>query len=71
MPRSLQLMVLAIALLLSPPIIVRAQSSNADPLKAYTACKVPGDLKIKQVTRRTAGDNYREVTTDNGKQRLR
>jgi hypothetical protein len=68
--RLLQLTIVALALSLSYLASVLAQTTNADQLKPYTACKVPGDLKIKQVTRRSAGDNYREVTTDNGKQRV-
>lgn len=67
--RLLQITITALVLLCSLAI-VSAQSGNADSLKPYTTCKVPGDLKIKQVTRRTAGDNYRQVTTDNGKQKV-
>lgn len=65
-----QLAIFAIAVLLSSLLIVRAQSPNSDSLKPYTTCKVPGDLKIKEVTRRTATGKYREVTTDNGKQKV-
>src|SRR5258708_6633152 len=68
--RSFQISIVALALSLSSLVAVRAQTASTDPLKPYTACKVPGDLKIKQVTRRTAGDNYREVTTDKGKQKV-
>ena len=67
---SSQLAIAAIALLISCVLIVRAQSTSTDPLKSYTTCKVPGDLKIKEVTRRTATGNYREVTTGNGKQKV-
>ena len=65
-----QLAIAAIALLIFSLLIVRAQSTSTDPMKSYTTCKVPGDLKIKDVTRRTATDNYREVTTGNGKQKV-
>ena len=65
-----QLAIFAVALLVSFLLIVRGQSTSTDPLKSYTTCEVPGDLKIKEVTRRTAGDNYREVITDNGKQKV-
>ena len=68
--RSSQISILALAILLSSLVAVSAQTASTDPLKPYTACKVPGDLKIKEVTRRTAGDNYREVTTDNGKKKV-
>ena len=61
---------IALALLLSSPAVVAAQTGNADPLKPFTACKVPGDLKIKEVTRRSQGNNSREVTTDNGKEKV-
>ena len=65
-----RLAIFAVALLVSSVLIVRAQSTSADPLKAYTTCKVSGGLKIKEVTRRNATDNYREVSTDKGKQRV-
>lgn len=69
--RSLRLVILMIAFAPPSPLIVRGQSTtNADPLKPYTTCKLPGDLKIKEITRRTAGDKYREVTTANGKQKV-
>lgn len=64
------MVIVAIALLLSSALIARAQSISTDPLKPYTTCKIPGDLKIKEVTRRTANGNYREVTTDKGKQKV-
>ena len=68
--RSFQISILALALFLSSVVAGRAQTATTDPLKPYTACKVPGDLKIKDVTRRTAGDKYREVSTDDGKQKV-
>jgi hypothetical protein len=68
--RPFRILIVALTLLLSSLAIVRAQTASGDPLKPYTACKVPGDLRIKQVTRRPAGDNYREVVTDSGKQRV-
>lgn len=49
---------------------VRAQSPRSEPLKPYTTCRVPGELKLKEVTRRSSGNNYREVTTDNGSQKV-
>jgi len=68
--RAFQISIVALVLLLSSQVTVRAQTASTDPLNPYTACKVPGDLKIKEATRRTAGDNYREVITDNGKQKV-
>lgn len=65
-----QLAIFAVSLLVSSVLIVRAQSTSTDPLKPYTTCKVTGDLKIKEVTRRTATDHYREVKTDKGKQKV-
>src|SRR6185369_13259650 len=65
-----RLAILAVALLISSVLIVRAQSTSADPLRSYTTCKVPGDLKIREVTRRNATDNYREITADKGKQKV-
>ena len=64
------LAIFGVALLVSSVLVVRAQSTNTDPLKSYTTCKGPGDLKIKEVTRRTGTDKHREVTTDNGKQKV-
>jgi hypothetical protein len=68
-PRLIQLTILTV-LVSSFEIIVCAQSSNSDSLKPYTSCKVTGDLKIKEVTRRTAGDSHREVITDKGKEKV-
>ena len=65
-----RLAIFAVALLVSAALIVRAQSTSTDPLKSYTTCKVPGDLKIREVTRRNNTDNYREVTADKGKQKV-
>src|SRR5678810_763838 len=62
--------IFAVALLASSVLIVRAQSTSTGPLKSYTTCKVRGDLKIREVTRRNATNNYREVTTDSGQQKV-
>ena len=53
------------------PVSASGQSkSNADPLKAYTTCKLPDDLKVKEVTRRPkSAKKYREVTTAKGTER--
>ncbi|HKR60516.1 MAG TPA: hypothetical protein VJS64_12345 [Pyrinomonadaceae bacterium] len=69
---SLRSLKLAIALLplLSSPAVVPAQTGNADPLKPYTTCKVSGDLKIKEVTRRSQRNNSREITTESGKEKV-
>jgi hypothetical protein len=53
------------------PAVVAAQQAGNDPLKPYTACKVvPGDLRIKEVTRRNTGNQFREVITDSGKEKV-
>ena len=53
-------------------MIVFGQSkSNPDPLKPYTTCKLPGDLKIKEVTRRPKStEKYRQVDTAKGSERI-
>ena len=65
-----RLAIFAVALLVSSVLIVRAQSTSTDPLKPYTKCKVPGDLKIREVTRRNNTNNYREIEADKGKQKV-
>jgi hypothetical protein len=65
-----RLAIFAVALVISSVLIVCAQSTSTDPLKSYTTCKVPGDLKIREVTRRNATNNYREITADKGKQKV-
>jgi len=49
--------------------IVSSQSKgDTDPLKPYTTCQLPGDLKVKEVTRRPkSAEKYREVTAAKGK----
>ena len=65
---------LAFILLIIPPslTIVSGQSkNNPDPLKPYTTCKLPGDLKVKEVTRRPKSvEKYRQVTTAKGNERV-
>lgn len=66
-----RLAILTIALSTAFPLIVLDQSrTNTDPLKPFTTCKVPGDLKIKEVTRRNPGNMYRKVTTTNGEEKV-
>src|SRR6185369_9454816 len=41
--------------------------ATSDPLKAYTKCKVPDDLEIKEVSRyQKSADKFRKVKTANG-----
>lgn len=68
--RSIQLSIAALVLVTACLSIVCAQTSSTDPLKPYTACQAPGELKIKEVTRRSAGGNDREVTTDKGQEKV-
>ena len=44
--------------------------SKSDPLKPYTTCSMPGDLKVKEVTRRSKGDNYRYIKTAKGNEKV-
>src|SRR5258708_39779968 len=67
--RSFYPLTLAVVLISASMLTVRSQS-NADPLKPYTTCKLPGDLKVKEIRRRNPGDNYREVVTGNGKEKV-
>jgi hypothetical protein len=54
------------------PAIVAAQSkSDADPLKVYTRCTLPGDLTAKKVDRRPSSTRkYRFVLTAKGNERV-
>lgn len=61
-PRLSRLLILTIVLVSTSLPIVRSLSRiNDDPLKPYSTCKIPGDLKIKEVTRRNVGNKYRPV----------
>jgi len=54
-----------------PSVNLSSQSQNkSDPLKPYTTCKLSGDLKVKEVTRRSKGDNYRYVKTAKGSEKV-
>ena len=64
------LMVAILSIVLSSFVTVWAQTASGDQLKPYTSCKVPGDLKIKEVTRRKEPNAFREVVTDKGKQNV-
>jgi hypothetical protein len=45
--------------------------TNTDPLKPYTTCKLTGDLKVKEVTRRAKSmEKYRYVKTADGSERV-
>jgi hypothetical protein len=70
--RGFRVAILAFALTLPFPLSALGQSgSNADPLKPYTKCKGPGDLEIREVTRRASGaSNHREVTTASGNEKV-
>ena len=68
--RSFQISIVALALLLFSLAPVSAQTVSIDPLKPYTACKMPGDLKVKEVRRRNPDSNYREVVTATGKEKV-
>jgi hypothetical protein len=54
-----------------PAITFANQSKNDDPLKPYTACKLEGDLEVKDITRKSkSAQKYREVTTAEGKEEV-
>ena len=44
--------------------------SNIDSLKPYTACKVRGDLKIREVTHRDSKKSFREVIIGSEKKQV-
>jgi hypothetical protein len=68
MPRSMTRLMI---LLLFASLEAFAQSTNtADPLKPYTACELPGDLRAKEVTRGNLKQRYREVSTEKGTERV-
>jgi hypothetical protein len=45
-------------------------AGQSDLLKHYTTCKLPGDLKVKEVTRRGKGEPFRQVKTANGNEKV-
>jgi hypothetical protein len=67
--RQFHLVTLVVVLSSASILTVRGQS-NTDPLNPFTACKLPGDLKVKEVRRRNQGNNYRDVVTGNGKEKV-
>ena len=59
--------IMMVTIAASPTIVSGQSKSNPDPLKPYTTCKMPGDLKIKEVTRRPkSAEKYRELETGKG-----
>lgn len=67
-----KVIIILVVVIPASPIIVCGQSkNNPDPLKPYTTCKLPGDLKIKEVTRRPKStEKYREVNTAKGTEKV-
>ena len=66
-------MTLLTTMMALPATTLATQSiyNDADSLKPYTACKLEGDLEVKEITRRAnSGSEYREVTTAKGKERV-
>jgi hypothetical protein len=53
-------------------VTVAGQSkSDSDPLKPYTTCKLPGDLNVREVTRRPKSiKKFREVPTAKGTEKV-
>ena len=65
------IIILVMAIPASHMIVFGQSKSNPDPLKPYTKCKLPGDLKIKEVSRRPkSAEKYRQVDTAKGKERV-
>lgn len=65
------LIVLLIAIPAGTTIVSSQSKTDIDPLKPYTTCQLPGDIKIKDVTRRPkSAEKYREVTTAKGRERV-
>ena len=63
--------IMMVTIAASPTIVSGQSKSNPDPLKPYTTCKMPGDLKIKEVTRRPkSAEKYREVNTAKGPEKV-
>jgi hypothetical protein len=69
---SFKLTIILIAAITASPLIISGQSKiNSDPLKPYTTCKLSGDLKVKEVTRRPKSrEKYREVNTAKGPEKV-
>ena len=66
--RLLQLTILI--LLIAGSCLDALGQSNTDSLKSLTTCKVHGELKIKEITRRKSKESFREVTMGNDKQKV-
>ena len=65
------LFILVIVIAASAVIVSGQTKSSLDPLKPYTTCKLPGDLKIKEVTRRPkSAEKYRELETGKGTEKV-
>jgi hypothetical protein len=65
------IIILAIATLASRVTVAGQSKSNPNPLKPYTTCKLSGDLKVKEVTRRPKSiEKLREVATAKGTEKV-
>jgi hypothetical protein len=70
--RIMKFISLSICLVVTFSSIAFSQTkATTDPLKAYTKCKVPGDLEIKEVSRYPkSADKFRNVKTSNGAEKV-
>jgi len=70
--RIMKFISLSICFLLTFSSIGFSQTkATSDPLKAYTKCKVPDDLEIKEVSRYPkSADKFRKVKTANGAEKV-
>ena len=64
-------LVIILIVAITSPVPFAQSKSDPDPLKPYTACKLSGDLKIKEVTRlRKSREKFREVETAKGLEKV-
>ena len=66
-----KLLIIVVIVIPASAVIASGQSKSLDPLKPYTTCKLPGDLKIKEVNRRPkSAEKYRELETGKGTEKV-
>jgi hypothetical protein len=57
-------------LIFHPAASARKPAGKPDPLRRYLSCKFDDGLQIKEITRRSAGDNFRTVETGEGTKKV-
>ena len=63
-------LVLTLVLLTFSMLAFGQSKPTIDPLKSYTKCKLPGDLKVMEVTRSKSQTKFRTVKTANGEEKV-